>query len=212
MEVHNVEMVMSAVQASQYPDDNLPEIALVGRSNVGKSSLTNTLINRKAFARTSSQPGKTQTLNFYKVENQVFFVDVPGYGYAKVSKSARAKFQVMIGEYLEKRIPLRGVIQLVDTRHAPSKEDIEMYQWLTSDDMGGLPVLVVATKADKIARGKYNHAESTIKKDLQFNSEVSDFEMFSSETKYGKDLVWEWIEARMLDGTAAAEELELADE
>ncbi|MDR3242005.1 MAG: ribosome biogenesis GTP-binding protein YihA/YsxC [Lactobacillaceae bacterium] len=206
MEVHNVEMVMSAVQPSQYPSDGLPEIALVGRSNVGKSSLTNTLINRKAFARTSSQPGKTQTLNFYKVENQVFFVDVPGYGYAKVSKTAREKFQVMIGEYLEKRQELRGVVQLVDARHEPSKEDIEMYNWLTSEEMGGLPVLVVATKADKIARGRWNKAERAIKKALQFSDQVSDFEIFSAETKYGKDIVWEWIEARMMDGTEAADE------
>ena len=205
MEVHNVEMVMSAVGPSQYPTDKLPEIALIGRSNVGKSSLTNTLINRKSFARTSSQPGKTQTLNFYKVEDQVFFVDVPGYGYAKVSKSSRAKFQVMIGEYLSKRQVLKGVVQLVDARHAPSKEDVEMYQWLTSDEMGGLPVLVVATKADKIARGRWNKAESTIKKELQFKDQTSDFEIFSSQTKYGKDIVWEWIEARMLDGTDFAE-------
>lgn len=205
MEVHNVEMVMSAVSPVQYPTDNLPEIALIGRSNVGKSSLTNTLINRKSFARTSSQPGKTQTLNFYKVEDQVFFVDVPGYGYAKVSKSSREKFQVMIGEYLSKRQVLKGVIQLVDARHAPSKEDIEMYQWLTSDEMGGLPVLVVATKADKIARGRWHKAESTIKKELQFKDQTTDFEIFSSETKYGKDIVWEWIEARMLDGTDFAE-------
>lgn len=209
MEVHNVEMVMSAVRPSQYPTDNLPEIALIGRSNVGKSSLTNTLINRKAFARTSSQPGKTQTLNFYKVEDQVFFVDVPGYGYAKVSKSAREQFQVMIGEYLAKREVLKGVIQLVDARHAPSKEDIEMYQWLTSDEMGGLPVLVVATKADKIARGRWNKSESTIKKALQFKDQTTDFEIFSSETKYGKDIVWEWIEARMLDGTDFIETDEL---
>ncbi|QIL50943.1 YihA family ribosome biogenesis GTP-binding protein [Weissella coleopterorum] len=209
MEVHNVEMVMSAVRPSQYPTDNLPEIALIGRSNVGKSSLTNTLINRKAFARTSSQPGKTQTLNFYKVEDQVFFVDVPGYGYAKVSKSAREQFQVMIGEYLAKREVLKGVIQLVDARHAPSKEDIEMYQWLSSDEMGGLPVLVVATKADKIARGRWNKSESTIKKALQFKDQTTDFEIFSSETKYGKDIVWEWIEARMLDGTDFIETDEL---
>ena len=200
MEVHNVEMVMSAVRASQYPTDGLPEVAFVGRSNVGKSSLTNVLINRKSFARTSSQPGKTQTLNFYKVEDQIFFVDVPGYGYAKVSKKAREEFAVMIGEYLRTREPLKGIVQLVDALHMPSKEDIEMYNWLTSDDIG-LPVLVVATKADKISRGKWNKAEADIKRGLQFNPDVSDFEIFSSETKYGKDNVWDWLEARMLDGT-----------
>lgn len=200
MEVHQVEMVMSAVREAQYPTDGLPEVAFVGRSNVGKSSLTNVLINRKSFARTSSQPGKTQTLNFYKVENEVFFVDVPGYGYAKVSKKARESFAIMIGEYLRKRQPLKGIVQLVDARHLPSREDVEMYNWLISDDIG-LPVLVVATKADKISRGKWNKVEADIKRELQFNAEVSDFEIFSAETKYGKDNVWDWLEARMLDGS-----------
>ena len=201
MEVHQVEIVMSAVRESQYPTDDLPEVAFVGRSNVGKSSFTNVLINLKSFARTSAQPGKTQTLNFYKVENQIFFVDVPGYGYAKVSKKAREDFAVMIGEYLRKRQPLKGIVQLVDARHLPSKEDIEMYNWLISEDIG-LPVLVVATKADKISRGKWNKVEADIKRSLQFNEELSDFEIFSAETKYGKDNVWDWLEARMLDGSA----------
>ena len=196
MDVHNVELTISAVQPSQYPEGGLPEIALVGRSNVGKSSLTNTLINRKAFARTSSQPGKTQTLNFYKVEDQVYFVDVPGYGYAKVSKKEREKWGQMIEQYLSERQPLKGVVSLVDARHEPSEDDIAMYDWLTYFN---IPVLVVATKADKIARGKWNKAESTIKKALQFDPSISDFEMFSSETKFGKDAVWEWIEARMTE-------------
>ncbi|TYC47788.1 YihA family ribosome biogenesis GTP-binding protein [Weissella muntiaci] len=196
MEVHNVELTISAVQPSQYPEGDLPEIAFVGRSNVGKSSLTNTLINRKAFARTSSQPGKTQTLNFYKVEEQVYFVDVPGYGYAKVSKKEREKWGQMIEKYLSERPQLKGVVSLVDARHAPSEEDIAMYNWLTYFN---IPVLVVATKADKISRGKWNKAESVIKNSLDFEPEISDFEMFSSETKFGKTDVWDWIEARMAD-------------
>ncbi|MDR3190928.1 MAG: ribosome biogenesis GTP-binding protein YihA/YsxC [Lactobacillaceae bacterium] len=196
MEVHNVEITMSAVQPSQYPTIGLPEIAFVGRSNVGKSSLTNTLINRKAFARTSSQPGKTQTLNFYKVEDEVFFVDVPGYGYAKVSKKMREEFGKMIETYLTERSQLKGVVSLVDARHEPSEEDIAMYNWLTYFD---IPVLVVATKADKISRGKWNRAESIIKKALEFDSANSDFQMFSSLTKAGKDEVWAWIEARMAE-------------
>jgi GTP-binding protein len=191
MDVHNVEMVMSAVSASQYPTDGKPEIALVGRSNVGKSSLTNTLIQRKNFARTSSQPGKTQTLNFYDVEDKLYFVDVPGYGYAKVSKAQREAFGVMIEEYITSRKQLRGVISLVDARHEPSEDDISMYEWL---HYYNIPILVVATKSDKISRGKFNKAESVIKKALSFDNEDSDFQFFSSETKYGKDEVWHWIE------------------
>ncbi len=196
MEVHNVEITTSAVKPSQYPQTDIPEIAFVGRSNVGKSSLTNSLINRRSFARTSSQPGKTQTLNFYKVEEQVFFVDVPGYGYAKVSKKMREEFGQMIGTYLTERPQLKGVISLVDARHEPSEEDIAMYNWLTYYN---IPVLVVATKADKIARGKWNKAESVIKKALEFDRETSAFQMFSAVTKSGKDEVWAWIEERMAD-------------
>ncbi|HCU42467.1 ribosome biogenesis GTP-binding protein YihA/YsxC [Leuconostoc falkenbergense] len=194
MDVHNVEMVMSAVSATQYPTDGKPEIALVGRSNVGKSSLTNTLINRKNFARTSSQPGKTQTLNFYNVEDQLYFVDVPGYGYAKVSKKQREAFGHMIEEYITSRKQLRGVISLVDARHDPSDDDISMYEWL---HYYNIPILVVATKSDKISRSRFNKYESNIKRTLGFDEEDSDFQFFSSETKYGKDEVWQWIEAHL---------------
>ena len=169
MDVHNVEMVMSAVSPSQYPEDGRPEFALVGRSNVGKSSLTNTLINRKNFARTSGQPGKTQTLNFYSVEDALYFVDVPGYGYAKVSKKKREAFGQMIETYISTRKQLRGVISLVDARHKPSQEDIMMYQWLAYYN---IPVLLVATKADKIARGKLNQSESIIKKAVDFDQVI----------------------------------------
>ncbi|ACA82341.1 MULTISPECIES: ribosome biogenesis GTP-binding protein YihA/YsxC [Leuconostoc] len=194
MNVNNVEMVMSAVSAAQYPTDGKPEIALVGRSNVGKSSLTNTLIQRKNFARTSSQPGKTQTLNFYDVENQLYFVDVPGYGYAKVSKKQREAFGNMIEEYITSRKQLRGVISLVDARHDPSEDDVAMYEWL---HYYNIPILVVATKSDKISKSKFNKYENNIKKQLGFDSSASDFLFFSSETKYGRDSVWEWITAHM---------------
>ncbi|MCO0832240.1 ribosome biogenesis GTP-binding protein YihA/YsxC [Fructobacillus sp. W13] len=196
MDVHNVEMVMSAVSPSQYPEDGRPEFALVGRSNVGKSSLTNTLINRKNFARTSGQPGKTQTLNFYAVEDTLYFVDVPGYGYAKVSKKKREEFGQMIETYITSRKQLRGVISLVDARHKPSEEDIMMYQWL---DYYNIPVLLVATKSDKIACGKLNQSESVIKKAVEFNPENSDFCFFSSVNKSGKDTVWDWIESKMTE-------------
>lgn len=180
MDVHNVEMVMSAVSVTQYPTDGKPEIALIGRSNVGKSSLTNTLINRKNFARTSSQPGKTQTLNFYNVEDQLYFVDVPGYGYAKVSKKQREAFGHMIEEYITSRKQLRGVISLVDARHDPSDDDISMYEWL---HYYNIPILVVATKADKISRSRFNKYESNIKRTLGFDEEDSDFQFFSSENE-----------------------------
>ncbi|QBO36994.1 YihA family ribosome biogenesis GTP-binding protein [Periweissella cryptocerci] len=209
MDVHNVSLTISAVAPKQYPTTGYPELAFVGRSNVGKSSFTNTLINRKSFARTSSQPGKTQTLNFYNVEDQVYFVDVPGYGYAKVSRTEREKWGQMIETYLTDRTQLRGVVSLVDARHAPSEDDINMYNWLSYYD---IPILVVATKADKIARGKWNKAESIIKKALEFNDANSDFLMFSAVTKDGKAEAWDWIEARMAEPEAVFEAIEADDE
>ncbi|GAK48741.1 GTP-binding protein YsxC [Secundilactobacillus oryzae JCM 18671] len=196
MEVNNVELVMSAVSPTQYPTTGYPEIAFVGRSNVGKSSMTNVLINRKSYARTSSQPGKTQTLNFYQVEDQLYFVDVPGYGYAKVSKQEREKWGEMIETYLTQRETLRGVVSLVDARHEPTQDDVQMYQWLSYYD---IPILILATKADKIVRGKWNKQESIIKKKLGFNKKDS-FVMFSAQTKMGKDEIWKWIEDHAFGG------------
>src|SRR5690606_27267177 len=129
MKVHNVELVISAVRPAQYPETELPELALAGRSNVGKSSFINKLIGRKSMARISSKPGKTQTLNFYKIEEDLFFVDVPGYGYAKVSKSEREAWGKMIETYITGREQLRAVIQIVDLRHPPSKDDQMMYDF-----------------------------------------------------------------------------------
>lgn len=190
MKVNQAEIVMSAVSKAQYPDTHLKEIALAGRSNVGKSSFINTLLGRKNLARTSSKPGKTQTLNFYLIGNQFYFVDVPGYGYAKVSKKERAKWGKMIDEYLLEREELEAVVSLVDFRHEPSKEDCQMYQFLKYYD---IPVIVVATKADKIPRGKWNKHESMIKKALDFDKE-DDFIIFSSVTKQGKEEAWQAIE------------------
>jgi len=190
MQVNHVELVMSAVDPVQYPTTGYQEIALVGRSNVGKSSLTNVLINRNSYARTSSQPGKTQTLNFYNVEDQLYFVDVPGYGYAKVSKSEREKWGQMIETYLTQRDQLRGVVSLIDARHAPTEADVTMYQWLAYYE---IPTLIVATKADKIARGKWNQTVSQIKKTLNLPN-TDNIVMFSAPKKSGKDDVWNWIE------------------
>lgn len=190
MKVHQAEIVISAVAPAQYPDTNLPEIALAGRSNVGKSSFFNTLIDRKNLARTSSKPGKTQTLNFYLIEQALHFVDVPGYGYAKVSKTERAKWGKMIETYLAERQQLRAVVSLVDLRHAPSQEDIQMYDFLKYYE---IPVIVVATKADKIPRSKWNKHESMVKKALSFDANDT-FILFSAVTKQGKEEAWQAIE------------------
>lgn len=193
MEVHNVDLTISAVSDEQYPKTNIPEIALVGRSNVGKSSLTNALINRRNFAHTSSQPGKTQTLNFYDVEDKVYFVDVPGYGYAKVSKKERERFGKMIEQYLTQREQLRGVIQLVDARHEPTSDDVNMYNWL---QYYNIPTLIVGTKIDKVKRSAWNRQLSLIKKTLDVESSTPII-LFSATEKKGKDDVWQWIEERM---------------
>lgn len=190
MEVHNVDLTISAVEAKQYPKAGYPEIALVGRSNVGKSSLTNVLINRRNFAHTSSQPGKTQTLNFYNVEDQLFFVDVPGYGYAKVSRKERERFGQMIEQYLTQREQLKGVILLVDGRHAPTADDISMYNWLSYYQ---LPTLVVATKIDKVKPNTWNRQESQVRKTLGLDRQVP-LVLFSAVKKVGQDKVWQWIE------------------
>ena len=186
---HNAAIVLSAVSKAQYPQDDMPEIALAGRSNVGKSSFINTLLGRKNLARTSSKPGKTQQLNFYNIDDKLRFVDVPGYGYAKVSKTERAKWGKMIEEYLTSRENLRAVVSLVDLRHDPSADDVQMYEFLKYYE---IPVIVVATKADKIPRGKWNKHESAIKKKLNFDS-TDRFIIFSSETRQGYDHAWDAI-------------------
>lgn len=190
MKVNHAEIVISAVSPEQYPKTPLPEIALAGRSNVGKSSFINTLIDRKGLARTSSKPGKTQTLNFYLIEEALHFVDVPGYGYAKVSKTERAKWGEMIETYLTQREQMKAVVSVIDMRHDPTADDIQMYQFLKYYK---IPVIVVATKADKIPRGKWNKHESAIKKNLNFDPS-DDFIVFSSETKTGKEEAWRAIE------------------
>ena len=186
---HNAEILLSAANKSHYPQDEIPEIALAGRSNVGKSSFINTLLNRKNLARTSGKPGKTQLLHFFNIDDKLRFVDVPGYGYAKVSKTERAKWGKMIEEYLTSRENLRAVVSLVDVRHEPSTDDVQMYEFLKYYE---IPVIVVATKADKVPRGKWNKYESVIKKKLDFDKN-DDFIIFSSVNKDGLDAAWDAI-------------------
>lgn len=186
---NNTEIILSAVSKAQYPDDDKPEIALAGRSNVGKSSFINTLLGRKNLARTSGKPGKTQQLNFYNIDDKIRFVDVPGYGYAKVSKTERAKWGKMIEEYLTNRDNLKAVVSLVDVRHDPSADDIQMYEFLKYYQ---IPVILVATKADKIPRGKWNKHEAAIRRKLNFDS-TDRFIVFSSETRQGFEEAWNAI-------------------
>ncbi|MDN6900226.1 ribosome biogenesis GTP-binding protein YihA/YsxC [Oenococcus sicerae] len=193
MKVTNPKLIISAVAKKQYPEGNLPEIAFVGRSNVGKSSLINTLLARNGLAHTSGQPGKTQTLNFYNIDEKVFFVDVPGYGYAKVSKAQREQFGAMVEEYLSSRDQLKGVVSLMDARHEPSEDDKLMYHWL---EYYQVPILVVATKADKVAAGRFNAVESRIKKSLNFDEGTSELILFSATKKFGSEEVWQWLEKK----------------
>lgn len=186
---HNADILLSATNKSHYPQDDIPEVALAGRSNVGKSSFINTMLNRKNLARTSGKPGKTQLLNFFNIDDKLRFVDVPGYGYARVSKKEREKWGKMIEEYLTSRDNLRAVISLVDLRHEPSADDVQMYEFLKYYE---IPVILVATKADKIPRGKWNKHESMIKKKLDFDK-TDTFIIFSSVNKTGVEEAWDAI-------------------
>ena len=189
MKVTNAEIVISAVSQKQYPGDRIPEIALAGRSNVGKSSFINTLIQRKSLARTSSKPGKTQTLNFYRINDFFYFVDVPGYGYAKVSKKEREKWGVMMEEYFQTRDTLKAVLLITDIRHEPSKDDIQMYHFLKHYE---LPVIIIATKLDKIPKSKRSQHVKRSKEAFQIQSE-DNLLPFSSETGEGKEAAWALI-------------------
>jgi len=186
MKITKSDLQGMAVSPKQYPVDDLPEIAFAGRSNVGKSSFINSMINRINLARTSAKPGKTRTINFYILNEEFRFVDLPGYGYAQVSKTEREKWGKIIEEYLVKRDNLREVIQLVDMRHEPTAQDVQMYQWIKSLGFSGI---VIATKADKISKGqRYKHIK-IIKETL--GAENTDLIIpYSSEDKTNKEHVW----------------------
>lgn len=190
MKIKQTEFVISAVGPSQFPEDGLPEVALAGRSNVGKSSLINKMLLRRNLARTSSQPGKTQTLNYYKINNDLYFVDFPGYGYARVSKTQRQSWGKMIEQYLREREPLRLVLHLVDLRHPPTGEDQRMYEWLSHYE---IPMCVIATKADKVSRSQWMKQAKMIRQTLGMPGHVP-LILFSSETGQGRDELWSLIE------------------
>ncbi|NBG87428.1 ribosome biogenesis GTP-binding protein YihA/YsxC [Isachenkonia alkalipeptolytica] len=187
MKIKTAEIVMSAVKPEQYPEGDLPEIAMVGRSNVGKSSAINTLLGRKKLARVSSSPGKTRTINFYLINNAFYLVDLPGYGYAKTSKPERAAWGKMIETYLSTRENLQEVIQLVDIRHNPSQDDQLMYNWLKHFGYGSL---VLATKLDKIKRSQYQKHIKNIREILEMPPE-SKVMALSALKKTGVEDAWE---------------------
>jgi GTP-binding protein len=189
MKISSSEFIISAVGPKQYPETCLPEVALVGRSNVGKSSLINCFLNRNNFARTSSRPGKTGQLNYYLINNAFYFVDLPGYGFAQVSKDVKAQWGKMIEAYLNNRREIRAVIQLVDMRHPPSADDKTMHNWLMSKN---IPTLVVATKADKISRGQWQKHLKAIKEGLDLPG-IDVILPFSAETREGRDELHELV-------------------
>lgn len=190
MKINNVELTISAVRQSQYPEDKKPEFLLVGRSNVGKSSFINSIIERRNLARVSSKPGKTQTLNFYYINEDFYFVDVPGYGYASVSKEMQAKFGKMIEEYIENRDSLERVFMLVDFRIKPTQDDLLMYNFLKYYN---LPVTVVATKVDKVSRNDRDKQIKLISEELNIREEDK-LVLFSTKTKLGKSEIHNEIE------------------
>ncbi len=189
MKIESVELKNMAVRTSQYPDDNKPEFLLVGRSNVGKSSFINSLIARKNFARTSATPGKTQTLNFYFVNESFYLVDVPGYGYASVDKDTQKKFGLMIEEYLINRKNLKRVFLLVDYRHKPTEDDLLMYNFMKYYN---LDVTIVATKYDKVGQKDRAKCDKALNEafELQGNDNIV---VFSSVTKKGREEVYSII-------------------
>ncbi|WP_296112315.1 ribosome biogenesis GTP-binding protein YihA/YsxC [uncultured Anaerococcus sp.] len=190
MRIKKIELEQVAGFKSQWPNDGLAEIAFVGRSNVGKSSFINSFSNRKSIAKTSSKPGKTRTINFYRVNDKFRLVDLPGYGFARVSKAEKAKWDKLINEYLHDRDNLKEVFLIVDIRHEPTALDKQMYEWIRENGFMGF---VIATKFDKIKKGHIQKHINQIKKKLEIEDEGLIF-AYSSETKHNKDVLEEQVE------------------
>ena len=192
MKINTIELIISAVRESQYPTDQKKEFLLVGRSNVGKSSFINSIINRKNYARTSATPGKTQTLNFYKINDEFYLVDAPGYGFAKVRNSLKKKFGLIIENYLKSRSNLQMVFLLIDFRNKPTEDDVLMYEFLKYYN---LDITIVATKYDKVSKNSRIKQDKLIKDTLKFDD--NEFITFSTVTKKGRSEVLSIIEEKI---------------
>ena len=196
MVIKNINLETVCGITSVLPENDKPEIAFAGKSNVGKSSLINSLMNRKSYARTSQQPGKTQTINFYNINEEIYFVDLPGYGYAKVSEAVKAKWGTMIERYLHTSEQLRLVFLLIDIRHEPSANDKHMYQWIVEQ---GFNPVIIATKLDKLKRSQVPKHVKQIKVGLNV-TEGTPIVPFSAVSKQGRDEIWDLIEQYALNG------------
>ena len=195
MKINDAFLKVLATRISQYPTDELPEFLLVGRSNVGKSSFINTVLNKRSLARTSSTPGKTQTLNFYLANNSFYLVDVPGYGYASINRDMQKKMGLMIEEYLENRKELKRVFMIIDFRIKPTDDDIMMYQFLKYYD---IPVTLIANKADKVGGSKHDKNLKVIREVIDI-APGDDIIEFSSVTKKGREEVLNKIESLLIE-------------
>lgn len=193
MKIRNIEFLTSAVKKEQYPKD-LPQIAFVGRSNVGKSSMINTLLNRKNIARVSQTPGKTRTINFFEINKEFVFVDLPGYGYAKLSRQETANWGKIMDEYFKKCKELEHIFVLLDIRHNPKEDDIKMVDYIRYNN---IPLSIIATKADKLTRSEQNKSIKNISERLEVDR--SNIFMISSLKKYGQNEIWEYIEKIFLE-------------
>ena len=190
MKIKNVSLETVCGITSRLPENSLPEIAFAGKSNVGKSSLINALMNRKALARTSAQPGKTQTINFYNINDAMYLVDLPGYGYAKVAQEIREKWGKLIERYLHGSKQLRAVFLLIDIRHEPSENDRRMYEWIVYK---GYAPIIIATKLDKIKRSQVNRQIKVIREGLGADGETI-IVPFSAQTKQGRETIWDFMD------------------
>lgn len=193
MVIKNVSLETVIGVTSKIPQNSMMEIAFAGKSNVGKSSLINALMNRKSLARTSSQPGKTQTINFYNINNELYFVDLPGYGYAKVSQQEKEKWGKMVEKYLRQSKMLKAVFLLIDIRHDPSANDRQMYDWILSN---GFHPIIIATKSDKINRSQLQKQIKAIREGLEVEPDTIIIP-FSAQTKQGRDEIYELIDSMM---------------
>lgn len=197
MVIKNINLETVCGITSRLPDNELPEIAFAGKSNVGKSSLINALMNRKSYARISATPGKTQTINFYNINEELYLVDLPGYGYAKVSEQEKAQWGKLIERYLHGSSQLRAVFLLIDIRHEPSGNDKMMYDWIINQ---GFEPIIIATKLDKLKRSQIQKHVKMVKKGLNLVPGTKIIP-FSSVTKQGRDEIWELVETEYLNHT-----------